>query len=44
MQLGAPEDLSLDIVIRCHVHHVIDLNSGNKRKAAKLLRISRSTL
>jgi DNA-binding NtrC family response regulator len=38
------EDLSLDAVIRHHVQYVLDLNYGNKLRAAKQLRISRSTL
>lgn len=37
-------DLSLDAVIRHHVHYVLDLNRGNKLRAARQLRISRSTL
>ena len=38
------EDLSLDAVIRRHVQNVLDLNHGNKLRAARQLRISRSTL
>jgi DNA-binding NtrC family response regulator len=37
-------DLSLDEVIRRHVQYVLDLNHGNKLRAARQLRISRSTL
>jgi DNA-binding NtrC family response regulator len=37
-------DLSLDRVIRRHVQYVLDLNHGNKLRAARQLRISRSTL
>jgi two-component system response regulator AtoC len=37
-------DLSLDEVIRCHVQYVLDLNHGNKLRAARQLHISRSTL
>ena len=36
--------LSLDAVIRRHVQYVLDLNHGNKLRAAKQLAISRSTL
>ena len=36
--------LSLDGFIRQHVHHVLDLNRGNKLRAARQLAISRSTL
>lgn len=39
-----PENLALDAVIRHHVHHVLDLNRGNKLQAARQLGISRSTL
>jgi two-component system response regulator AtoC len=39
-----PETLSLDSVIRHHVQHVLDLNHGNKLRAARQLSISRSTL
>ena len=39
-----PEDLSLDATIRHHVRYVLDLNHGNKLRAARALRISRSTL
>lgn len=37
-------DLSLDTVIRRHVQYVLDLNRGNKLRAARQLQISRSTL
>jgi DNA-binding NtrC family response regulator len=37
-------DLSLDGMIRQHVRYVLDLNHGNKLRAARQLRISRSTL
>lgn len=40
----APEALSLDVVIRHHVQHVLGLNHGNKLRAARQLGISRSTL
>ncbi|MGO8757157.1 MAG: sigma-54-dependent transcriptional regulator [Terracidiphilus sp.] len=39
-----PADLSLDAVIRHHVQFVLDLNRGNKLRAARQLEISRSTL
>jgi len=39
-----PETLSLDAVIRQHVQYVLDLNRGNKLRAARQLAISRSTL
>jgi DNA-binding NtrC family response regulator len=39
-----PESLSLDAVIRHHVQYVLDLNRGNKLRAARQLAISRSTL
>jgi len=38
------EDLSLDATIRHHVRYVLDLNHGNKLRAARQLSISRSTL
>ncbi len=41
---GQPENLSLDAVIRHHVQYVLDLNRGNKLRAARQLAISRSTL
>lgn len=37
-------ELSLDSVIRHHVQHVLNLNHGNKLRAARQLGISRSTL
>ncbi len=37
-------DLSLDEVIRRHVQYTLDLNHGNKLRAARQLHISRSTL
>ena len=37
-------NLSLDAVIRHHVQYVLDLNRGNKLRAARQLQISRSTL
>jgi DNA-binding NtrC family response regulator len=39
-----PEGLSLDAIIRHHVQYVLDLNRGNKLRAARQLSISRSTL
>ena len=38
------DNLSLDAVIRHHVQYVLDLNHGNKLRAARQLSISRSTL
>jgi two-component system response regulator AtoC len=38
------ESLNLDAVIRHHVQYVLDLNRGNKLRAARQLGISRSTL
>jgi two-component system response regulator AtoC len=38
------DDLSLDAVIHHHVQYVLDLNRGNKLRAARQLGISRSTL
>ncbi len=38
------DNLSLDAVIRHHVQYVLDLNRGNKLRAARQLAISRSTL
>jgi two-component system response regulator AtoC len=43
-QAVAPGSLSLDAVIRHHVQYVLDLNRGNKLRAARQLQISRSTL
>jgi DNA-binding NtrC family response regulator len=37
-------NLSLDAVIRHHVEYVLELNRGNKLRAARQLQISRSTL
>ena len=39
-----PGGVSLDEVIHRHVQYVLDLNHGNKLRAARQLRISRSTL
>jgi DNA-binding NtrC family response regulator len=39
-----PEDLALDSVIHRHIQLVLDLNRGNKLRAARQLGISRSTL
>ncbi len=39
-----PAGLSLDTVIRQHIQYVLDLNHGNKLRAARQLAISRSTL
>ena len=39
-----PASLTLDDVIRRHVQYVVDLNHGNKLRAARQLQISRSTL
>jgi DNA-binding NtrC family response regulator len=43
---AAPQDgnLALDAVIRNHVQYVLDINHGNKLRAARQLGISRSTL
>ncbi len=38
------DNLNLDSVIRQHVQYVLDLNHGNKLRAARQLGISRSTL
>jgi transcriptional regulator of acetoin/glycerol metabolism len=38
------ETLQLDAVIAQHVHHVLELNRGNKLRSARQLGISRSTL
>jgi two-component system response regulator AtoC len=38
------ESLSLDAVVHHHVEYVLDLNRGNKLRAARQLGISRSTL
>jgi len=39
-----PDDMSLDGVIHRHIQLVLDLNRGNKLRAARQLGISRSTL
>jgi two-component system response regulator AtoC len=39
-----PGNLSLDVIIQNHVQYVLDLNHGNKLRAARQLQISRSTL
>jgi two-component system response regulator AtoC len=39
-----PADLTLDAVVRQHVQYVLELNHGNKLRAARHLSISRSTL
>ena len=40
----AAQELNLDEMIRRHVQYVLDLNRGNKLRAARQLGISRSTL
>jgi two-component system response regulator AtoC len=42
--VGPANDLSLDATIRHHVEFVLELNRGNKLRAARQLQISRSTL
>jgi DNA-binding NtrC family response regulator len=42
--VSAAGNLTLDGVIRHHVQYVLDLNRGNKLRAARQLQISRSTL
>ena len=42
--LPTSDELCLDAVIRHHVQYVLDLTRGNKLRAARQLRISRSTL
>jgi DNA-binding NtrC family response regulator len=42
--VAMPETLNLDTVIRQHVSYVLDMNRGNKLRAARQLGISRSTL
>jgi DNA-binding NtrC family response regulator len=42
--VAQPGNLALDAVIRHHVQYVLDLNRGNKLRAARQLSISRSTL
>ncbi len=47
MQAGLPqaaENLTLDSFIRHHVQYVLDLNRGNKLRAARQLSVSRSTI
>jgi len=44
MPATQPDNLTLDAVIRHHVQYVLDLNRGNKLRAARQLGISRSTL
>jgi DNA-binding NtrC family response regulator len=39
-----PGGLALDNVIHRHIQYVLDLNHGNKLRASRQLRISRSTL
>jgi two-component system response regulator AtoC len=39
-----PDNLALDAMIRNHVDYVLELNRGNKLRAARQLQISRSTL
>jgi len=41
---GLPDDLTLDAAIRRHIQFILDLNRGNKLRAARQLGISRSTL
>ncbi|MGD0682180.1 MAG: helix-turn-helix domain-containing protein [Terracidiphilus sp.] len=41
---GRADSLNLDAVIQHHVQYVLDLNRGNKLRAARQLGISRSTL
>jgi DNA-binding NtrC family response regulator len=41
---GRADSLNLDTVIQHHVQYVLDLNRGNKLRAARQLGISRSTL
>jgi two-component system response regulator AtoC len=41
---GRTDSLNLDAVIQHHVQYVLDLNRGNKLRAARQLGISRSTL
>ena len=39
-----PDDMTLDTVIHRHIQFVLELNRGNKLRAARQLGISRSTL
>ena len=41
---GCTENLALDEFVRRHVQYVLDLNHGNKLRAARQLGISRSTI
>ncbi len=41
---SVPPELQLSSMIRRHVRYVLELNRGNKRRAAQQLGISRSTL
>jgi len=41
---GLPDDLTLDAAIRRHIQLILDINRGNKLRAARQLGISRSTL
>jgi two-component system response regulator AtoC len=43
-QIVRTDNLSLDAMIRHHVQYVLELNRGNKLRAARQLGISRSTL
>jgi transcriptional regulator of acetoin/glycerol metabolism len=42
LPVARPDNLTLDAVIRHHVQYVLDLNRGNKLRAARQLNISRS--
>ena len=44
LPIARPADLALDSIIRQHIQYVLDLNHGNKLRAARQLQISRSTL
>ena len=44
LPISPPDNLALDAVVRHHVQYVLDLNRGNKLRAARQLQISRSTL
>ena len=43
-EFASEGSLSLDAMIQRHVQYVLDLNRGNKLRAARQLGISRSTL